>query len=176
MSEVLLAATVAILGIYLGLTIFSHLPIPLARSLNVRDRFAVIPHWSFFAPTPGVSDFHLMVRDRLVGGKFSLWKEVPVGCQTRSPFAFLWHPGKRSGKALLDLTTTLLGVVQNAGGRQEQIYLSLPYLMLLHAVSALPASSVSIGRQFLLAKMDGPDAAPDVLFVSNVHEDAATCF
>ena len=171
MTEALLAGIVAVvLGTYLGLSILSHLPLPWVRSLNLRDRLAIIPHWTFFAPTPGTSDFHLLARDRLAGGGFSAWKEVATGGLPRTPLAFLWYPGKRPNKALLDLTTTLLKVARAADGRQEEVYLSIPYLMLLHTVSALPPSPLCAGRQFLLAKTDGRGAPPEVLFVSNVHE------
>src|SRR5581483_6746809 len=88
-SEALLAGIVAVvLGTYLGLSILSHLPLPWGRSLNARDRLAIIPHWTFFAPNPGTSDFHLLARDRLAGGGFSAWKEVAPGGLPRTPLAF----------------------------------------------------------------------------------------
>jgi hypothetical protein len=145
-------------------------PLSAVDEVRMRDRLTIIPRWSFFAPIPGTSDYHLLVRDKLVGGTLSTWREVDVHVQPRTALAFLWNPDKRSNKALFDITSMLLQIASKANHQHETVCLSLPYLMLLNTVSSLPRSPFTVGRQFMLVKTDGPGTAPDALFVSNVHE------
>lgn len=170
MAELLLTVMiVGLLFVWLGLTIVIHLPLRLADQVRVRDQLAIIPHWTFFAPAPGTIDYHLMVRDKYAGEAASPWREVDPPVQPNTAVAFLWNPNKRPNKALFDITSMLLQIVGKTDDLRE-VYLSLPYLMLLNTVSCLPRSPFTKHRQFMLVMTSGPDNAPDILFVSNPHE------
>lgn len=155
--------------VWLGLTILVHIPLSRIQHLRVHDQYAFIPNWSFFAPVPGTSDYHLMVRDKLVDGTVTVWREADLNLQARGSLGFVWNPAKRTNKALCDIVPILLQVVVSANGQHQTVYFSLPYLMLLNAVSSFPRSPFAVRRQFMLVKTDGPDASPDVLFVSAEH-------
>lgn len=42
------------------------------------DSFSLLPIWSFFAPNPGQSDYHLVFRDRQHDGSHSEWSEIEI--------------------------------------------------------------------------------------------------
>lgn len=170
-TELLLTVIVAVtFCIWLGLTILLHVPLSVLDGLRIRDKLAITPSWRFFAPIPGTSDYHLLARDKFVGGTVGAWQEADINSKQRTALAFLWNPDKRSNKALFDVTTTLLQVASKANDQHETIPLSIPYLILLNAVSNLPRSPFTTGRQFMLVKTDGPGALPDLLFISNMHD------
>lgn len=171
MTEVILTVMVAgVLAAWFVLTVIHHLPCKAFDTVRAADKLMLLPRWNFFAPQPGISDFHVLVRDQLVDGSASAWQQLEVPSPRRTVLSSLWHPGKRGPKALFDTVTTLLVMTSNRSIEARLVPFSLPYLMLLNAVSSLPRSPFTVGRQFMLVKTDGLGAWPDVLFVSNVHE------
>src|SRR5207249_4775889 len=90
-----------------------------------------IPLWTFFAPNPGVSDYYILFRDRLVNGSLTCWREVPLSL-SRGWSRAVWHPDRRRRKALMDLASAL---VQFAQKSELGVTLTIPYLLLLDVVS-----------------------------------------
>lgn len=121
---------------WLGLSAICQIPCGFTRRLRVMDLAGLVPHWTFFAPTPGTCDYYLLYRDdQLLDSSLTAWREISL-CDNRRPWHLLWNPRKREKKALFDLTTALLREVQLE--HLETIQLSVPYLALLTYVSSLP--------------------------------------
>lgn len=132
------------------------------------DVVGILPVWRFFAPVPGPFDFHLLYRDRGADGVVTDWTEFqPVPRRRWS--TMVWNPDKRLRKAMLDLSQELA----RAQSKQppEQIMLSVPYLVLLQFISALPRAAPVAQTQFAIMVSEGAeyDAAPAVLFLSSFH-------
>lgn len=167
-SDVLVAATVALLGSWFGLTCISALPGGRrlwGRSLLIPK---LVPTWSFFAPVPGTHDFRLLYRDELAGGTVTPWREVNPYSERRATAA-LWNPGQRRKKALFDLAQELTGVGSSWRSDPQLVKLSVPYLALLTFVSSLERSALSRRRQFVVALTSRRDE-PQVIFVSGMHD------
>jgi hypothetical protein len=148
------------------------------------DLFGLIPIWTFFAPRPAWTDYHLLYRDRLGDGTMSPWTEV-VPAIKRTPIQALWNPGKRERKAIIDIVRTLTREIQSArvelgeefqfAGRTAQhlpamICTSLAYLALLHVVSRIPRLGTASETQFLVMQTDPAESGePEVLILSAFH-------
>ncbi|HSX38726.1 MAG TPA: hypothetical protein VLE95_07870 [Chlamydiales bacterium] len=117
------------------------------------ERFPVvmsfIPTWSFFAPTPGMHDYHLLYRGINDNGEVQDWREAYPIKEKRGRFSFIWHPDKKFLKSLMDLVHELIrfSIVSDD---KKQICISVPYLHILNYVTFL-ASEKSIKKvQFMI--------------------------
>jgi hypothetical protein len=145
------------------------------KSIKRFDVFSLIPTWTFFAPRPGTTDFHLLYRDSTIDGGLTPWREAAT--VRRNRFSTFYHPDKRVQKGVSDYASALLqGVArvapdEDVENRRRRTWLSLPYLALLAYVSAQPASALTERRQFMIARGHGyrVDSEPDILFVSSFH-------
>ncbi|HTS31809.1 MAG TPA: hypothetical protein VMH81_38330 [Bryobacteraceae bacterium] len=136
--------------------------------LNGMDRFSLIPRWTFFAPNPATSDYRLMFRDRYAGGRFSLYREVPLGARL-SVLHVIWNPGKRGQKLLAD---SVRGLVRSAAAMHESgLKTTLGYLAILNYVASLPRTSASEATQFVIVETFGhfPVKEPRLVMQSEVH-------
>src|SRR5687767_4265223 len=70
----------------------------LLRRVNV---FHLLPIWTFFSPKPGMSDTHILYRDKVPGNKMTEWMEVGLAEERRSCH-WLWNPRKRLDKLAVD--------------------------------------------------------------------------
>ena len=64
----------SIVTLWLVITLLAQHP----RFQSVINRFNglhVIPRWTFFAPNPGVRDYHLVIRERYRDGRLTDWKK-----------------------------------------------------------------------------------------------------
>ena len=127
-----------------------------------------VPQWNFFAPSPGVHDFHLLYRDKFSNGAVGVWQEVPPFTAHRHWMSAIWNPEKRIKKALYDLTLTIALSKPVAQVDAAWIKLSVPYLLLANYVSSLDRPFSVSATQFLLMQ-SSPGDAPAVLFVSDLH-------
>jgi hypothetical protein len=135
----------------------------------------IVPRWNFFAPNPGIWDFHLLYRDRAASGITGHWHEMPI----RSPRSFrtvLWNPSRFANKALIDIGSSVgiaLDITGNAEGldrRPQLLTISMPYLALLTYVSAAPGRYGAASTQFLVLMSSIHDTK--VLLVSRYHQIA----
>lgn len=150
------------------------------QRLRRRDWFGLIPVWTFFAPRPAWTDYHLLYRDRLADGDMTPWTEV-VAVEPRRLRHAVWNPGKHSRKAVIDMVRTLTKELEQAKRRADargeewkvpaRIFTSLPYVAILHLVGNLPRLSGAECTQFLIMKRDaaGPDD-PGVMMLSALHQ------
>jgi hypothetical protein len=153
---------------WLLVTIRFHVPLEGQQPLRRFDPLGLVPDWRFFAPHPPQFDYALLYRDHLPGGIVTPWTDVRI-VESRRPWNAVWNPDRRTRKAFFDLTTDM--ALHQAQVRTEDMHLTVPYLMLLNHVSALPRTVPATGTQF--AVMVVPPAADqdaDMLFLSNVHE------
>jgi hypothetical protein len=122
----------------------------------------ILPQWSFFAPVPSISDFTLWFRDELSDGSATNW--IPVRFPARRRYAFIWNPGRRERKAIFDLTIKLMLDLKSD---PESIHLSVPYLVLLAHVCALPRLGCPVKTQFALTSVESQRTSdPLLLFIS----------
>jgi hypothetical protein len=138
------------------------------RWVKDRDPCYYIPTWTFFAPTPGVTDVRLLWREQLVDGTVGPWHEVAPPCQ--GILRALWNPTKRARKVVFDCRARLKGA--RDGDRGELFMLSVSYLLILQHVVRLPASPLGAARQFALVETQGADdenGLLELLFVSPWH-------
>lgn len=134
------------------------------KRLRALDLFSWLPSYNFFAPNPGVHDFHLLYRDRLPQGGVTGWRELPL-TRGRGWLDCLWNPGRRCKKALYDAAGDMLG----ASAKGLDIRWSASYLLLLTYVSGLPRLHEAEGTQFLI--MRSSPATPEVPPREIMHSD-----
>lgn len=128
-----------------------------------------VPAWNFFAPHPGIHDFHLLTRERLYNGEMTAWRQDMLFERTRGLLACIWNPHKIERKMLSDIAVSLAGEVASAGEDIFLVKLSLPYLILASYATTRPHSSATEGVQFMLMRSSAIQPEGDVLFVSEVH-------
>src|SRR5436305_216126 len=98
-----------------------------AARISRFDNFRLVPTWTFFAPNPGVVDYHLVVRDRDSNGTASAWSGVEIAAE-RHPLNCFWNPQKRPKKVLLDAVQSLIIIAKANETAEFHELLSLPYL------------------------------------------------
>lgn len=126
----------------------------------------IIPRWNFFAPRPGTVDYHLLYRDVLEGGTVGPWRECKDFESTRTIASAIWHPGKRAKKTLSDVA---VGFILLGNQAPEVVKLSMPHLLLLSYVTALPRSPLSTAVQYVIIETSAAEPKPNVLFLSGMH-------
>lgn len=134
------------------------------------DHFALLPLWTFFAPNPGQSDYHLVYRDRKTDGSVTEWHEIEM-TERRKPFGFIWNPEKRSKKVLSDVVTSIVSSIPTANESDQVIMLSIPYLILLNVVTHIDGEGQGTYRQFVLVETFGfnPTSEPRLVLRSDFH-------
>ncbi len=138
------------------------------RALKARDIFSLIPNWSFFAPRPGTSDYHLLFRDIDLSGQCGKWRELSLA-DARTLTGAIWNAPKRSRKVLSDVVRGLVRLAQDKS--RKDFCLTLPYLAILNYVSSLPREDRSVRTQFMILMSHGfiSELDPQFVFMSNVH-------
>jgi hypothetical protein len=163
-------------------------PLEALRGLRKYDLFGLIPLWTFFAPRPAWTDFHLLYRDRLADGTLTPWTEV-MAIEARRWWHFAWNPRKHERKAVIDVVRMLsrrlfstdraswsAAIVPLTDDKPwveipPGVHTSLPYLAILHMVSNLPRLGASDATQFLIMIADAARSGePTVMMVSALHE------
>ncbi len=147
--------------------------------LRVFSAFHVLPIWTFFAPRPGMSDTHVLYRDKTLDGDVGPWGEVDLG-EERKRTHWLWNPRKRLDKMAVDALSEVK-TIKNAGVEadtdeetiQHQVKLSKGYLVLMNIVfSRAKATRASVRRQFAVVdathSADGRTVLP--IFFSPFHD------
>ncbi|MFB9688298.1 hypothetical protein [Amycolatopsis plumensis] len=132
---------------------------------------AVVPDWRFFAPRPGMHDYHLLFRDELPDDSVTEWREIlPV--EQRVPRHFVWYANRRAEKVLGDSVVGIIGFSKEADRKKEDIQLSISYLTLLNYLTYQEKHHPDAKRtQFLIAASAGYDETeePMMMFLSNLH-------
>ena len=138
--------------------------------LKLLDIFGVIPIWTFFAPTPGMTDYYLLYRDRLPDGSLDNWKNVELKNAENGLRLALWNPTKRKHKALSDLVSSLTQFANQP--KSEALLVSVPYILILNFITSRPHSLGADGTQFMILEHDGFPGMPQrsrVIVMSKIH-------
>jgi hypothetical protein len=138
-----------------------------ARTIRSIDPAAIIPQWTFFAPIPAVTDYHVLYRDRYTDTTYSEWMEVVL--DTRRCYRSLWNADKRRAKAVFDMIQSMAATVGDSSA--DEIKLSVPYILFLQLISKLPRTRPPELTQFLIVESYGhlTDEPPRTLFRSEFH-------
>ncbi len=178
----MLASTIAaILVIWFVLSTLNQID-PISTRLAPYDPLGLLPRWTFFAPHPGIYDYHLLYREcesvatplgtpamldaakHLVGP----WEQLPDICPGSSRF-MLWNPQRRVTKTITDIVAglTMLRLAHPKLGDNVQ-YTSY-YWLLLHLIQR--PSRRDGQRQFALVQSHGfpPERQSSLFFISNFH-------
>lgn len=137
------------------------------RAFQFWAYLGLLPYWSFFAPQPPTSDYHLLYRDHLADGTVLPWREVqPEKHQWWRP---LWNPQMRQTKALSDVIGDLNLLVNPSVPPWLEV--SVPYLLLLHTITNCSHIPTTCSVQFLILNSPGglSESEPEVLFLSHIH-------
>ena len=115
----LTAALALILAVWFVLSALNQIN-PISARLGPYDPLGLLPRWTFFAPHPGIYDYHLLYREcesletqlgtmemveaakHLVGP----WTQVPAICPGSARF-MLWNPQRRVTKTITDIVAGL---------------------------------------------------------------------
>ncbi|NIY69005.1 hypothetical protein [Streptomyces malaysiensis] len=163
----------ALFGVWLSLTVVRQFPSPWANRIchRVDPTSTMLPISTFFAPRPGDTDSHLLVRDKLADGTVTAWEEYPLIAK-RSLRHMVWHPGRRAEKALFDVFNELRQTLHTEQ-RIEELQLTVPYLIVLNFVTNHCAHDPAAEKtQFLLATSGGYDVddEPRGVLTSAFHD------
>lgn len=167
------AALAAVLGTWFVMSFLSQDP---TRKWDVvRRKFdpsgMYVPDFRFFAPNPGVNDYHVLVRDELPDGSYTNWKEIG-GPNVRTLPQAVWFAGRRVEKVVLDSVSGILEYTNDKERDVEGIQVSIPYLTILNYVTHhAPHHQDAKRTQFLIAASDGyyEEEEPNMVFLSNAH-------
>jgi hypothetical protein len=134
------------------------------------DFFSLLPNWNFFAPNPGHTDYHVVIRDKLPDGSVSEWQELDIA-EPRRFLCFLWNPQKRPRKVLVDVVGSLVKSANANPEFEDVVLLSFPYLLVLNTVSRKTRPLASLQRQFIIAETSGfhRTGLPRVILRSQFH-------
>ena len=158
-----------LLSIWFVLSILNQFSFRWFEFIQQFDRLGLLPIWTFFAPNPGQTDYHMIYRNMYADGSCSEWAEVEI--PTRNGLvASVWNPDKRIVKAIDDAVAGLIQLMREKGERSEFL-LSFSYLFLLNFVSAVNKDNDAGSRQFAIVETRGLNRteAPSLLFVSEFH-------
>jgi hypothetical protein len=138
--------------------------------LTAIDVCGLIPTWTFFAPTPGMTDYYLLYRDRLADGSFDNWRQVELKGSENGWRLALWNPTKRRQKALSDTVNALIAL--SRGRASDALIVTVPYVLVLNLITSRPHSLGTTATQFMVLEHSGFSHEPDrsrVLVMSAVH-------
>ena len=171
MSTILLHTVVAlILLAWFVLSVINQFQFPWFNRVIASDLFSLIPYWTFFAPSPGRTDYHLIYRDRLPDGSITDWIEVDI-TQSRNFISFVWNPGKRSRKVLSDVAQSVARLVRLDPRLADTVVISYQYLLILNYLTKTIRGQRGVQRQFAIVETAGyfREGMPNVVLRSDFH-------
>jgi hypothetical protein len=163
--------TAMVLSFWFALSVLYQVSEHFRRWARDYDRFRLLPSWTLFAPRPGISDYHLLFRDRRQDGHFSQWTELHT-LGERNLLTALWNPEKRFRKWLFDVGQFLSSLSARHPVEPGAILGSVPYHAVWNLISQLPRGADTAGRQFVIVETQssGTETKLNVILRSAVHE------
>jgi hypothetical protein len=150
-------ALIVIFALWFAATIANQVPALRRRFAGTLNSFGVLPSLGLFAPEPRDVDYHVVYRDADADGAYTAWRELAF--DPGGPLRALWNPGGRDCGAMIHIVASLsiLGgaVAPSCRTGDHVVLVSLPYLVLLHAVLAEPRSPGAVARQFAVVETTG---------------------
>jgi len=161
---------IAIFGLWFFVSAIGQFDWPVVVWLRSHDHFSLIPRWTFFAPRPGRTDYHLMFQ--VFHGEIAgPWREQTLADQ-RTWIGAIWNPEKRNRKALADLVRSLTRAMRKMDhDTLWRVKYSVPYLALLTYLSSAAASEGASYVRFMIMESEGfySETEPRGLFLSARH-------
>jgi len=143
--------------------------------LEKLDLLHILPGWTFFAPNPGTSDYHLLYRVKNKNGDVSPFTSVKLKNQ-RQLLNAIWNPNKRAQKALTDFVQEIRMLVyldHPEDPDHNLLRLSLSYIATLHYCTALGRQIPGTESvQFMIIESYGyiTSQEPQLLLNSDFHQ------
>jgi len=164
------AIVVAVFALWFLATVLTQFSYPWAERLKAFDSCHIFPRWTFFAPNPGTSDFHLVFRQKNPLGEISDFLEVPL--HIRGRWAFIWNPDKRVKKGLFDLAVTVGRLCATGECDERNITFSFAYIALLNYLTYSQLAPDTDAIQFALLSSGGFISAfePSLVMCSGFHD------
>lgn len=165
------AAVAICLAAWLAATVVNQFSPAWWVRVKERDHFMLIPKWTFFAPNPARTDFHLFYRDVMDGDALGEWREIPFVPPATPRLRAIWHPEKRQKKVFIDAVRSIGDYMRTLEGEPHAVKVSLAYLLLLNYVAGLPRGPEVRCRQFLVSETYGffANRKPRLVFCSDAH-------
>jgi hypothetical protein len=160
----------AILIVWFVVSVMGQFESRVIRWLRNRDHIGLIPRWTFFAPRPGRTDYHLMVQVYRDDDAQS-WREKPLA-ERRTLIGAVWNPEKRNRKALTDLVRSMVRASSSAGhDKRWHVQYSMPYIALLSYLSDEAAAEGATHVRFMVLEAEGfcYEREPWPVFLSARH-------
>ncbi|CAN5195014.1 hypothetical protein BH09BAC6_BH09BAC6_08750 [soil metagenome] len=138
--------------------------------IRERDILHLLPRWTFFAPNPGTSDYHILFRQMDNDNNVSEFYEFPIHGRKHF-FSFLWNPKKRVKKTILDLSVDFSRLLNLEKINEDNIKLSFTYLVFLNFFSSIKKDPDTKYIQFAVVVTKGyiQYEAPYLLICSEFH-------
>lgn len=157
-------------ALWLILTIFNQFSFKWVNQMKKKDVFHLLPSWTFFAPNPGTSDYHIVYRTMDVNENISAFIEIPLH-NNRQLMHACWNSSKRVKKALTDLVMSLKKLCAVQDLKKEKLQVSFSYIALLNFLTHLEKSSSVKFIQFAILESKGYNDTnpPQLLICSDFH-------
>ncbi|MFE3329564.1 hypothetical protein [Streptomyces sp. NPDC059176] len=150
-------------------TLATQHPHQMFNRLQLKDTFSVLPNWRFFAPTPAMHDYHFLYRTLSTDSTTSLWQGIDV-IEGRKPWQIAWFPTRRPEKAVFDICSEILHVIDKGFGvvTRTPAYRTLTEHLRTTITAQGGTTDTVKGFQFALARATGYDKShdPEMVFVS----------
>lgn len=127
----------------------------------------VIPSWSFFAPVPYKSDYHILYRVAAFDQALGPWQQTSLNFSKRRMFHALWNPSKLFYKSSVDIIIDLLKIAA-CDKNSANLTLCLPYLHLLNYVVGQNHDPQASQIQFMIMSTSSL-FEPELVFLSQTH-------
>jgi hypothetical protein len=154
---------------------------PISPYLGRFDPFALLPKWTFFAPNPGISDYHVVFRatkekyesaeaqaltvdDELMGP----WQDLQL-YERDVVIPLLWNPNRRITKTLSDVVNGIVRYRAQDRDYEKHIIYGVEYIWLTHTI--LTQIEAKCIYQWALLKTHGFVDRRNlaVIYLSNCH-------
>jgi hypothetical protein len=173
MSTIAVVGLATILILWFAVSVIGQFNWRITRWLRGHDHFSLVPRWTFFAPRPGRTDYHLMFQIFHADDTLP-WREHPLA-DRRTLLGAVWNPQKRNKKALADLVRSMTRAT--AGMKPDtlwRIQFTVPYLALLSYLSGLAAAEGASHVRFMILESEGFywEREPWPVFLSARHHVA----
>lgn len=155
---------------------------PISTRLAPYDPLGLLPRWTFFAPHPGIYDYHVLYREcesleaqlgtqaKVEAAKDLIgpWTQLDDICPGSARF-MMWNPQRRVTKTITDIVAGLTMLRLEFPDLGDGVQYTSYYWMLLHLIQH--QSRRQGQRQFAVIQSHGfpPERQSAIFFISNFH-------
>jgi hypothetical protein len=169
-EQLLSLLSVVVLSLWFAASVVHQFRFAAWQRLARIDILNLLPRWTFFAPNPGRTDFHIVFRD-FAGDSPGEWRNF-LSLPRPNRLRWLWNPDRFVAKAASDAIVALQAAASTKSMSERSVLFSGPYLAILTWVMAPRDKCAAVGkRQFAVVGTQGfgKERRLEVLFVSEAH-------